>query len=329
LIVTARPSRSTSTQRSPAASPRRSPRSAISHHRAYSLSAFDEAEELGELVLGPYCDRRPFSAVLPRLDPGLGPDLGRRPAWRGQLDLPGRVVPQQPFPDGGVEGRPQRRPDPMQRRRRQRPPMTRRRLGQHSEHLRHIPAGQLGQPDPAQVRDQMPVDVLAVGPQRGRPDAPPRAQPPRQPPAHRPGLGGRVLGRAFQELIAGGLGRPPGREPAAAYPLSQHGRYRAVEVPGTVTPLPQPGAVAFQPPPRPPIPAATPLEHRTPCAHSSTPFVNRRPRVGRHPNVGFLSTPAGRHQLGFLAARPVGSSPVSMRCRQTDCLLADGRSAAT
>ncbi len=37
-IITTRPSRSTSTHRSPAASPRRRPRRAISHHIAYSRS---------------------------------------------------------------------------------------------------------------------------------------------------------------------------------------------------------------------------------------------------------------------------------------------------
>jgi hypothetical protein len=149
--------------------------------------------------------------------------------------------------------------------------MTRRRLGQPGEHLRYIPAGQLGEPDPAEVRDQMPVDVVGVGPQRGRPDAPSRGQPPRQPPAHRPGLGGRLLRRAFQQ-IPGGLGGPSGREPAAADSLGtgQHRGYRAVEVPGTVTPLPEPGTAAFQPTPRLPIPATTPLEHQTPCRHGSS-----------------------------------------------------------
>jgi hypothetical protein len=145
-------SRSTSAQRSPAASPRRSPRRAIGHHIAKQAVLGDAVEEGGQLPGGPYRHRRAHSTALPGLDPVVGPHLRLRPARGGQLDEPGRIVAQQPVADRGVERRAQRRADAVQGRRGGWATVAGIGARQPGEHRRDLVAGQLTEPNAAQVR---------------------------------------------------------------------------------------------------------------------------------------------------------------------------------
>src|SRR5207248_974311 len=81
-ITMARWSRSTSVQRSPAASPRRSPRWAISHHSAYSRSSATDPKNATSCwtVHTATAERSPRSRQAV-----VGPHQGLRPA-RGGLD---------------------------------------------------------------------------------------------------------------------------------------------------------------------------------------------------------------------------------------------------
>jgi hypothetical protein len=294
-------SRSTSTQRSPATSPRRSPAQRGQPQRIQPVVA-DLLEEHGELTRGPHAHRRPFPVLSPGPHPLLGPHLGVRPARRWQLDQPGRVVADQPVPDRGVQRRPQGRSDAVQGGRCRRPavPVAGRR--QHGEHPRHLPAGQISQPDPTQMRDQMPLHMLGVGPQGGRPDPGAGRQPVPQPPRHRPGPSRALLPRRRHQLVPGCGSRSPGGVAAAADPLPPTGqrRYRTVVVPAAVPPLGQPPTGRLQPTARLGVPAPTPLEHHTSPMHDGPPgsLVDRAGQASR------TGPPTTAASAGSAARRP-------------------------
>jgi hypothetical protein len=113
---------------------------------------------------------------------------------------PPQVSHGEPVPDRSVQRRTQRRPDPVQCGRCRRPTIPIHRRAQRREHRRHLTAGQLTEPDPAQVRDQVPLNVLAIRTQCARANPRPRRHPIPQPPFHRPRHRRAILPRTAHPL---------------------------------------------------------------------------------------------------------------------------------
>jgi hypothetical protein len=141
-------------------------------HREQPVAG-DMVEEGGGLLHGPDRDRIALPGLPPRLDTVISPHLRLRAARGGQLDVPGRVGRQQPLPDRSVERGAQGRPNTVQCGRGWWPSIPVVGGRQRGDHVSDVPGGQLTQPDPAQMRDQVPFDVLGVRPQRARPDTGP------------------------------------------------------------------------------------------------------------------------------------------------------------
>lgn len=226
------------------------------------------------------------------------------------------------FPDGFVQGGPQRRANPFQGGRADRFAVTGVALGHTREHPHDVPPRQPAKRDQAEIRDQEQPDVIAVGLVRGRPDPLlSHRQPVAQPlgdgtvPGHR---------RSLQRLsdIAGGLPRYPGRGEAAtaqSLPPSGHVRHLDGEIPtarswpcSTKTPTApdQPGT----------SPATSARSPSTPCTGDclAGPAANSSARSGR------VSTPPGQSlqhscqqpkSLNYLALGEPPSAATGIVCR--------------
>jgi hypothetical protein len=100
--------------------------------------------ELRQLIRGPHRDHGPDPGALPLLDAPGRPHDREGPGSFRQLEVPGRVIRDQPLPGGSVQGRPQGGEQPP-RRRRQHPF-----LEQLPERPFHVPDVQLSEQDAIQ-----------------------------------------------------------------------------------------------------------------------------------------------------------------------------------
>jgi hypothetical protein len=173
-------------------------------------------EEGDQLPQRPDRHRRADPVPPPGLDALVGPDDRPGPYRLVEPDLRQRVAEHEALADGGVQRGPQGRADPVDRGRGDQRSAAGALAGQQAETCLQPLAGQVGQGDPAEAGDQVPVDVVAVRVRRRRAQVRFRLrQPVPQPPRHRPRPRRSVVGRAVEDGPACGDGFFPGREPAA------------------------------------------------------------------------------------------------------------------
>jgi hypothetical protein len=106
--------------------------------------------------------------------------------------------------------------DALQCRRHARLPHGRDAGGQLGEHGGQMPTGQSRQLHLPDRRDQVGLDVMGVGAQRGRPDRRTGGQPVAQPPPDGPTPPGELLARLLEHLRPSPAGRRARREPTPA-----------------------------------------------------------------------------------------------------------------
>ncbi len=166
-MVSSRASESRSPRSRAAASPRRRPRSAISHYSAASRSFFHSGQEGDQLAQGPDRDRRADAVPPPGLDALVGPDDRVRSDWLIQPDLRERVAGDHALVDSRVQRRTQRGADPVDGGRGDRCPFLVRWREQVEAGLKAL-AGEAGEGDPADAGDEVSVNVVAVAEAAGR-----------------------------------------------------------------------------------------------------------------------------------------------------------------
>lgn len=153
------------------------------------------------------------------------------------------------FPDGFVQGGPQRRANPFQGGRADRFAVTGVALGHTREHPHDVPPRQPAKRDQAEIRDQEQPDVITIGLVRGRPSA---AQPPTTSSA--------AIGRRYSTpspALPPATERYRGRPAVLPRPWgSRHGAVAAAvrtrpfldgEIPTAMGRIGQPGAAVSQP----------------------------------------------------------------------------------
>jgi len=184
----------------------------------------DGSQELAELRRRPHRHHGPLPGPLPLLDPPLRPYHSARPSSLRQLQVPGRVVPDQPFPDSGVERGPQRREQPPRRRRGH--PL----IEQPLEGVLHVADVQLAQQHPVEQPAEIQADVALVHAPRAVPQPRPRLDPRLQPLHHRVDAIARVAQDGDAEPVPRGGSRLAREVAAPAKPPPP-----AVHVPGQLT----------------------------------------------------------------------------------------------
>ena len=184
----------------------------------------DRGQELRQLRRRPHRHHGPLPGTQPFPDPPLGPHHRERPTALRQLQVPGRIIADQPLPHGRVEGGPQRREQPPRRRRGH--PV----IEQPLEGVLHVADVQLAQQHPVEQPAEVQPDVALVHAPRAVPQPRPRLDPRLQPLHHRVDAIARVTEDGDAEPVPRGGSRLGCEVAAPAKPPPS-----AIHVPGQLT----------------------------------------------------------------------------------------------